>query len=85
MTLPGFDPKWRDFPYTVEYSYRIEYKGILASPAWKPYRDFNTAIEKSLFSIRFPDSNPVRYLEQNVDFKRTGTMEGSDSVIIPVT
>ena len=62
--IKAYRPEYREFPFTVEYSYRIEYRGILSTPVWIPCRDYNAAVEHAKFSIQFPEDNPLRYLEQ---------------------
>ena len=78
--VKAYRPEYREFPFTVEYSYRIEYKGILNCPTWTPCRDYNTAVEKSKFTIQFSADNPIRYYEQMAgECKRN--LEGADSVL----
>ncbi len=75
-------PEYRDFPYTIEYSFKIEFNGLFSYPSFMPYRDYNAAVEKSVFILRFPADNPVRYLEQNMPSAGNRKIEDTDSVII---
>ena len=57
--IKAYRPEYREFPFTVEYSYRIEYRGILSTPIWTPCRDYNAAVEDAKFTIQFPSDNPL--------------------------
>jgi hypothetical protein len=79
--IKGFESKYGYYPYTVEYSYTIEYKGVLICPNWFPYKSYNMAVEESTFQVCFPVDNPVRYYMQNIFTEPDRMMEGADSVI----
>lgn len=78
--LKGYKPEYRVFPYTIEYSYSIDYRGVLNCPDWYPYRAYNISVEKSVFQIKFPADNPLRYYSRFID-ECTRTVEGNDSII----
>ena len=63
------DPKWRNTPFTVEYSYEETFHGLLNYPVWYLYNDFNISVEKSTFTIIVPAGFKFRYLEKNMDHK----------------
>lgn len=78
--IKAYRPEYREFPFTVEYNYQVEYKGILNCPSWSLYRDYNTAVEKSRFTIRFPNDNPIRYYEHMAG-KCVRKTEAMDSIL----
>ncbi|WP_285010103.1 DUF3857 domain-containing transglutaminase family protein [Pedobacter faecalis] len=49
------------YPYTVEYSYAVDYNGIRTYPAWIPVNAWNMAVEKSSFVFTVPGSLKFRY------------------------
>jgi len=51
------------YPYTVEYSYEIEYNGLIGYPQWQPLNDYRISVEKSSFRISYPDAMEIRYRE----------------------
>jgi hypothetical protein len=51
------------YPYTIEYSYEIEYNGLLGYPEWQPLNAYRISVEKSSFQISYPDSMKIRYRE----------------------
>ncbi len=61
-----FVPKNLSFPFTVEYSYVIEYDGILHLPTWLPMTDYNVSVQKSSFKMIAPQSLHFRYREKNL-------------------
>lgn len=63
------DPKYRTVPFTVEYSYKVEFKGFLHFPAWILYDDYNISVERTGFRVVVPDNYQFRYLERNIDAK----------------
>jgi transglutaminase-like putative cysteine protease len=58
------------YPYTVEYEYEEEMKGIFYLPGWVPIFDENVAVEKSNFIVEAPADYVLRYKEFNL--QKTG-------------
>ncbi|WKN42524.1 DUF3857 domain-containing protein [Tunicatimonas pelagia] len=56
-----FDYDSPSYPYTIKYSYEIEYDGILDYRDWYPVSNFNLSVEKSTFSVATPADSPLRY------------------------
>jgi hypothetical protein len=54
------------YPYTVEYSYEIEYNGLLGYPEWSPLDNFRISIEKSNFRFIYTKGLEVRFKEFNL-------------------
>lgn len=55
-----------DYPYTVEYEYKIEFEGSLFYPDWHPQFDEFLAIQKSEFHVSVPADIPLRYKQYNL-------------------
>jgi hypothetical protein len=51
-----FEPKYRTYPFTVEYSFETDLIGYNDFPAWNPCRDFNISVQNSAY--RIVTSNP---------------------------
>ena len=60
------DPKYRNTPFTVEYSYEIVYDGLLSYPVWRVYEDYYMSVEKSSFVIITPEGFRFRYAGKNM-------------------
>ena len=43
-----------NYPFTIEYSYDKDYNGYLGFPKWNPIRYYDTAVEKSAFTLQMP-------------------------------
>lgn len=54
---------YTNYPYTIEYSYVVDYKGILSYPTWYPASSWGYAIEKSDFIFRIPEGMTFKYLK----------------------
>jgi hypothetical protein len=51
------------FPYTIVYSYTIDYNGIRFYPSWYPASSWGYAIEKSSYAFRIPETMTFKYLK----------------------
>ena len=63
--------KWADFkiktyPYTVEYTYEIEYDGLIGYPDWQPIEEYRLSVEKSSFSLSSSEELEIRIREINI-------------------
>jgi Transglutaminase-like superfamily. len=54
---------YNNYPYTIEYSYSTEYSGIRFYPSWKPVSSWGTAVEKSEYTFRIPETMTFKYLK----------------------
>lgn len=59
------DPKYMNYPFTVEYNYQMNYKQTLFLPSWN-HNDENTSYENSVLNIKAPIGYPLRYKEYNI-------------------
>ncbi|MFA6277084.1 MAG: DUF3857 domain-containing protein [Pedobacter sp.] len=48
------------YPYTIEYSYSQDFKGILSMPSWRAIKGYNISTEKSVYTIQ---KNPTLVLK----------------------
>lgn len=49
------------FPYTIEYSYQIDYKGLLSYTSWIATNSFGIAVEKSEYTFKIPKELSFKY------------------------
>lgn len=54
------------YPYTVEYEFEEEMKGIFYLPGWNPIFDENVAVEKSILIVETPKDYVLRYKQMNL-------------------
>ena len=57
------DPEVRTVPFTVEYSYEVDLKGLLFLPHWLPNYDFDVSVEHTKFIVIVPNDLSFRYYE----------------------
>jgi len=50
------------YPYTVEYSFSQDFKGLLSFPSWRDLKGFAISTEKSTYTIQKPKGYNIRYL-----------------------
>lgn len=50
------------FPYTIAYSYSVDYSGIRSYPSWNPAPAWAYAVEQSSYTFRIPKSMTFKYL-----------------------
>ncbi len=76
------DPKYRTFPFTVEYSFEIHYHGILDYPDWRPVPDYNISAERSNFRVIMHDGMDLRYREENFRIKPSVQYSGKSKTYV---
>ena len=52
-----------NYPYTIEYSYRVDFTGIRTYPDWYPASTWNQAVETSSFVFKIPQGMTFKYLK----------------------
>ena len=72
------DPKFRNFPFTVEYSYEQSFDGFFSFPSWYPQPKYNLAVEKSSYKAVIPKGLMFRYIERNNSSKATVTSDAEN-------
>ncbi|HAQ64591.1 MAG TPA: hypothetical protein DCR43_01835 [Bacteroidales bacterium] len=56
-----YKPVVLTYPYTVEISYALAFKGYVGIPGWTPMTDFNRSIEHATFRVKYSDPVKLRY------------------------
>ena len=51
------------YPYTIEYSYSVDYTGIRFYPSWNPVANWGYAVEKSSYTFKIPEKMTFKYLK----------------------
>jgi len=51
-----------NYPYTIEFSYSKDYKGLLSLPSWRDLKGFGVSVEKSAYTIQKNKNYQFRYL-----------------------
>lgn len=69
------DPKYKQFPFTLEINYKISLDGFITLPVWVPRSDFNLAVNKSQLTIIYPSGVKINFREEHI--KGTTKTEGS--------
>lgn len=61
-----FDPQYRKYPFTIEFSYKRKLKSLMFLPYWMPCNDYNIAVEKSKLTVTENVGATIRYFESNI-------------------
>ncbi len=75
------------YPYTVEYEYEIEYRGLLHWPAWNPQdtwmdrQDRSAPVEKAVFRLSAPRAVGARYRPQHLAAEPARTTRGDEETL----
>ena len=64
------------YPYTVEWTYEVEHRGVLSWPEWRPQRSGTWPVEQASFRLSVPSDMPVRTRPQHLDAEPTVTEAG---------
>jgi len=64
--IKAISPEHFDYPFTIEYSYEMEYSNVIQFPGWHPVKDFNIAIENSTYILIVSNQANCRYYEKNI-------------------
>jgi transglutaminase-like putative cysteine protease/ribosomal protein S18 len=54
-----------NYPYTIEYSYTQDFKGVLWLPSWQSIKDYGVSTEKSSYIFQKSPTTSVKYLTSN--------------------
>ncbi|MBI9053520.1 MAG: DUF3857 domain-containing protein [Bacteroidales bacterium] len=68
-----YNPEIDAFPFTVEYSYTIDYDGFLSYPRWGMYDDYNISCQRKELTVTTSKGIKFREHYQNLDIKPTIT------------
>ena len=64
------------YPFTVEWSYEVEHRGVLGWPTWRPQPE-GRPVEAARFTLRTPAETVVRTRARDVGEPAQGTMNQS--------
>ncbi|HKG07745.1 MAG TPA: DUF3857 domain-containing protein, partial [Pedobacter sp.] len=54
---------YTSFPYTIEYSYSVDYSGIRGYPQWFPASTWGYSVESSSYVFKIPESMTFKYIK----------------------
>jgi hypothetical protein len=60
-----FDPEYKFFPFTIEYSYEIQFSGLLSYPSWSPYQNYKESVEHSSMTVIADNAFEFKYFLKN--------------------
>lgn len=66
--IKAIDPENFEYPYTMEYSYEVNYNEVIYYPGWHPIKDFEVAVERSKFTLIVSRQAECRHFEKNIVF-----------------
>jgi len=61
-----FDPEHRQYPFTVEFTYKKKLKSLMFLPYWEVYPDYNCSVEKANLTVHLTKGSKIRYFENNM-------------------
>ena len=61
-----YKPQVKDYPFTVEYEFEIEFNGLLNYRTWYPVTGYDVSVENSIFNFVIPLDMSFRYEEKNL-------------------
>lgn len=59
------NPKYYNYPFTVEYQYELTFKTALYLPSFYIFRGYETSVESAVYQLTAPADFPVHYMEFN--------------------
>lgn len=77
-------------PYTIEYSYEQDYKGIIYLPSWNDFKGYGIALEKGSYEIVKPKNYELRHIQSDeftpiiTDIKEKLSYKWSSSGVKPL-
>lgn len=74
------DPKVRNYPFTVEYTYEKSWDGCFSYPSWSPQSKYNVSVEKSSYKAIIPKTLAFRYKEINIPQKVSATSDAESNI-----
>lgn len=63
------NPKYKNYPFTVEINYTKKYKSLLFLNDWKVYPDYDCSIESTSLVINTVPNSEINFLEKNLPKK----------------
>ncbi|MCD4834830.1 MAG: DUF3857 domain-containing protein [Bacteroidales bacterium] len=75
-----YDPNIKDYPFTAEYSYVIDFDGFLNYPDWGLYDDYNVSVQSKKLILNVPKDMNVRSHYQNLEIKPEVTNNKTNTI-----
>jgi transglutaminase-like putative cysteine protease len=50
------------YPYTIEYSYTQDFKGVISLPSWQSIKSFGVSTEKSIYTIQKNTGTSLKFI-----------------------
>jgi hypothetical protein len=72
-----WDPDYREYPFTVEYTYQVSFNGLLSFPTYALLTDYDVSCVKGKFVVNLPGGENLRYITENTDVEPSLTHVGS--------
>ncbi|MBK6265595.1 DUF3857 domain-containing transglutaminase family protein [Marivirga sp. S37H4] len=69
------DLKQKDYPYTIEIEYELQFKYLYTIPDWYVIPGFHVAVEKSVYTISYTEDTSPRYNLKNTTIEPVKTVE----------
>lgn len=69
------------YPYTVEFSYEVEHRGLLSWPTWYP-QGRTVPVERASFQLRAPLEVGARYRQQYLDVEPERSEQGNRETLL---
>ena len=63
------DARSRNYPYTVEFEYELEFNTLYSVPDWFVIDSYDVSVEKSEFTLNYKNEFPIRYKTVNTNIK----------------
>ena len=70
------DLRRREYPFTVEFAYQVEYNNLYSAPTWTVYDNFEISVEKSLYQVLYDEEYPVRYKSLHTEVQPSKIQKG---------
>ena len=65
--IKAIDPEYMTLPFTIEYTYSVDYKSLFFMPSWYVFSGYNIAVQHTSFTVTTPKSYNFRYKEYKLD------------------
>jgi hypothetical protein len=75
-----YQPGASTYPFTVEYSYTIQTKGLIHIDLWTPVEDYNLAVEQATLRVATPGHLPLDFRMKNYEFAYETIENGNNTI-----
>jgi hypothetical protein len=78
--VKAIDPEYMTFPFTIEYTYSIDYKSLFFMPSWYVFPGYNVSVEHTAYTVSAPLNYKLRYNELNLIEKAKVKQESDKNI-----